>query len=74
MAVSEMDWSEKTADWGLGRGWGFVIRVTAEKGSMTIRKAGCAPMKPSHKARGRALIRGVPTVCQAIFLLSSPYF
>lgn len=73
-AVSEMNWSEKTADWGPGRGRGFVIRVTAEKGSMTIRKAGCAPMKPSHKARGRELIHAVPTVCKEIFLSSSPSF
>ena len=54
-------------------GSGFVIRGTAEEGSMTIRKAGWALMKPSHKARGREFTHAVPTVCQALFSSAAPY-
>ena len=50
-----------------------MIRGTAEEGSMTIRKAGWALMKPSHKARGREFTHAVPTVYQALFSSAAPY-
>jgi len=59
---------EKLLPGGEGR---LVRRVTTQEGSMTIRKAAEAPMKPHYKAKGRELIYGASTLYQALFLSSS---
>lgn len=67
VAIKEMN-TEKLLP---GAGGSFVRQVTTQQGSMSIRKAAEAPMKPRYKAKGRELIHGVRTLCQALFLSSS---